>query len=33
MHPMINWIISKATLGYIACFDLNLSSFSVNFTF
>ena len=33
MHPTINWIILKANLGYIACFHLNLSSFSVNFTF
>ena len=33
MHLTINWIISKANLVYITFFHLNLSSFSVNFTF
>ena len=33
MNPAIIWIISSATLSWIACFNLNLSSFSIRFTF
>ena len=33
MNLMINWIISSTSLGWITCFYLNISSFSIRFTF